>query len=94
MKYLKQIAYVLLLIGGLNWGVYGIARYDVVDALFGSIPMIAGIIYVLVGLSAVYIIINKYILCTCHKDACCCDQKTCDECTSCKVEETLEIKTE
>lgn len=94
MKYLKQIAYVLLLIGGLNWGVYGIARYDVVDAIFGQIPMIAGIIYVLVGLSAVYIIINRYILCTCHKESCCCDEKSSHECTSCKIEEVPKIKTE
>lgn len=93
MKYLKQIAYVLLLIGGLNWGLYGIARYDLINILFGSVPMIAGILYVLVGLSAVYIIINRYILCDCHKHSCC-DKKNCHDCASCKVEETPEIKTE
>jgi len=71
MKYLKQIAYVLLIIGGLNWGVYGVSGYDLVDVLLGSIPMIANIVYVLVGLSALYVILNRFSLCSCG------------DCTSC-----------
>lgn len=69
MKYLKQVTYIFLIIGGLNWGIYGIAKYDVIDVLFGNLPMIANIIYVLVGLSAVYVILNKYVLCDCSN--CC-----------------------
>jgi uncharacterized membrane protein YuzA (DUF378 family) len=84
MKYIKQTAYILLIIGGLNWGVYGVSGRDLVDVLFGSIPMIAGIIYVLVGLSALYIILNRFSFCTCscegcshsEKDTCCTPQKT------------------
>lgn len=97
MKYLKQIAYALLLIGGLNWGIYGISQYDLVEVIFGRLPMIAGIIYVLVGLSAVYVIINRYVLCDSHKESCCDEKKDCkdcDECSSFKVEETCQIKTE
>jgi uncharacterized membrane protein YuzA (DUF378 family) len=63
MKYLKHIAFILLLIGGLNWGIYGLAGFDLVEVLFGGVPVIARLVYVLVGLSAVYIILNKYVLC-------------------------------
>jgi uncharacterized membrane protein YuzA (DUF378 family) len=73
MKYLKQIAYVLLLIGGINWGVYGVSGYDVVEVLFGQIPMIANLIYVFVGLSAFYMIISRFTFCECKT----CDSKTC-----------------
>lgn len=78
MKYLKQIAYVLLIIGGINWGVYGVSGYDLVHVLLGGIPMLANIIYVLVGLSAVYILLNRYVLCgCCHScsDSNCCPTK-------------------
>lgn len=81
MKYLKQITYVLLLIGGINWGVYGLSGYDVVNILLGSIPMIANIVYVLVGLSAVYILLNKYGLCACEHRECsngCCKDDVCN----------------
>lgn len=73
MKYLKQIAYVLLLIGGINWGVYGVSGYNVVDVLLGQIPMIANLVYVFVGLSALYIILSRFTLCDCKT----CDSKTC-----------------
>lgn len=72
MKYLKNIAFVLLLIGGLNWGVYGVSGYDLVNVLLGSIPMLANVVYVLVGLSALYIIIARFALCSCD---CCCSKK-------------------
>lgn len=70
MKYLKQITYVLVLIGALNWGVYGVLGFDLVGVVFGSIPMIARIVYVLVGLSALYILISRFTLCSCRG---CCD---------------------
>lgn len=77
MKYLKQIAYVLLLVGGINWGVYGVSGYDVVGVLFGQIPMIANLVYVLVGLSALYIILSRFTLCECKKCACACADSKC-----------------
>ncbi len=53
---LDIIALILLIIGGLNWGLVGLAGYNIVDSILGgtSIDMI---IYVLVGLAAVYILI-------------------------------------
>lgn len=71
MKFLKYTAYSLLLIGGLNWGMYGLSSRDLVDMLFGQIPVIARIVYVLVGLSALYIIFNRFTFCSCDYTCAC-----------------------
>ncbi len=77
MKILKKIAYVLLIIGGLNWGIYGLSSYDLVHVLFNSVPMIASLIYVLIGISAVYILVCRLTLCSCCKsdEGCECEIK-------------------
>jgi uncharacterized protein len=54
MKSVDVIAAVLLVVGGLNWGLVGAFEFDLVAALFGPMSPIARIVYVLVGLSAVY----------------------------------------
>lgn len=46
---------VLLIIGGLNWLLVGLFNYNLVDAIFSSVPVIARIIYVIVGLAAIYV---------------------------------------
>ena len=71
MKVLHMIAFVLLIIGGLNWGLMGIgyfanANWNVVNLLLGSWPSVESIVYILVGLSAVWLGIT-------HKGDC----KTC-----------------
>ncbi|MBW3022656.1 DUF378 domain-containing protein [Candidatus Woesearchaeota archaeon] len=53
---LDVIALVLVIIGGLNWGLVGLFNLDLVQAIFGSIPVLAKIVYILVGLSALYMI--------------------------------------
>lgn len=59
---LDTIALVLVLIGGLNWGLIAInSNWDVVNMLLGSMPTIARIVYGLVGLSAVLIAYKKYV---------------------------------
>jgi len=56
MKNLKMVAMVLLVVGGLNWGIMGLTGgTNVVWALFGSWPMLVNVIYILVGLSALYL---------------------------------------
>lgn len=50
------IALVLLVVGGLNWGLVGLFSFDLVEAILGSIPVLQRIVYLLVGLSAVYTI--------------------------------------
>jgi uncharacterized membrane protein YuzA (DUF378 family) len=56
-KSLNVVTAVLLLIGGLNWGLVGLFHYNLVDGIFGSLPILTRIIYTMVGLSAIYEIV-------------------------------------
>ena len=51
---LDWIAFILMLIGGLNWGLIGLFKFDVVAAIFGATSVVTAIVYILVGLSALY----------------------------------------
>jgi len=50
------IALILLVIGGLNWGLVGLWNYDLVSAIFGAGSVVANVVYILVGLSALWTI--------------------------------------
>lgn len=54
MKALEWIPMALLIIGGLNWGLVGLFNTDLVATLFGTGSALSRIIYILVGLSALY----------------------------------------
>jgi uncharacterized protein len=58
MKTLDVIAAVLLVVGGLNWGLVGVAHFDLVAAIFGmkfgETSALSSVVYALVGLSALY----------------------------------------
>ena len=58
MRTLDVIVAVLLVVGGLNWGLVGLFDFDLVETLFSSIPVVQKTVYVLVGLSAIYQIIG------------------------------------
>ena len=57
MRIVNVITLVLLIVGGLNWGLVGLFRFDLVAALFGEMSALSRIIYAFVGLSALYQII-------------------------------------
>lgn len=49
------IAMILLIVGGINWGLVGLAQFDLVAAIFGGQEsMLSRIVYILVGLAALY----------------------------------------
>tara|TARA_B100001996_G_scaffold381378_1_gene370680 strand:+ start:1228 stop:1437 length:210 start_codon:yes stop_codon:yes gene_type:complete len=58
MRNLDVLAAVLLVIGGLNWGLVGLVNFNLVDFLFSTMPVVKTTVYALVGLSAVYQIIG------------------------------------
>lgn len=65
------IAYIIVIIGGLTWGLVGIFNFNLVEAIFGIYPSIATIIvYILVLLATIWLIISpiithgKYYLCS------------------------------
>jgi len=51
------VAVILLLVGGLNWGLVGLFKFDLIASIFGEMSVVSRVIYVLVGLSAVYRIV-------------------------------------
>jgi hypothetical protein len=51
---LDWIALILIIVGGLNWGLVGAFKFNLVSAIFGDMSIIARIVYILVGLSAIY----------------------------------------
>ena len=52
---LDWITVILVIVGGLNWGLVGIFKFDLVAAIFGEMGIISRIVYTLVGLSAIYL---------------------------------------
>lgn len=54
MKSLSIITLAVVIVGGLNWGLVGALNFDLVAALFGAGSALSRIVYVLVGLSAVW----------------------------------------
>lgn len=52
MKAVHVIAWILLVIGGLNWLLIGIGGWNVVDMVFGADSTLSTIVYILVGISA------------------------------------------
>lgn len=47
------ISLILLIIGGLNWGLVGLADFDLVAAIFGQGSMLSRIVYIIVGIAAI-----------------------------------------
>lgn len=55
MRFLDVLAAVLLVVGGLNWGLVGFFQFDLVAAIFGGqSAILSRAVYALVGLSALY----------------------------------------
>ncbi|NBB95220.1 MAG: DUF378 domain-containing protein [Planctomycetes bacterium] len=58
MKALNIITLALIIVGGLNWALVGAARFDLVAFItgtgFGSVNIVSRLVYLLVGLSAIY----------------------------------------
>ena len=54
MRILNIVCLALVIIGGLNWGLIGLFNFNLVAAIFGVGTIMTNIIYLLVGLAAIY----------------------------------------
>lgn len=63
MKSLHMVTFILLVVGGLNWLLYGLLGWEIGSLVGGMESAIAKIIYILVGLSAIYELVT-------HKSGC------------------------
>jgi uncharacterized membrane protein YuzA (DUF378 family) len=64
MSTLDYLAMALLIVGGLNWAAVGLANVDVVASIFGEASPVTRLIYVLVGMAALYSIFTTAKLAT------------------------------
>lgn len=57
LNIIDWLALVLVIVGGLNWGLVGIFNFDLVAAILGDMSVLSRAVYALVGLAAVYTIV-------------------------------------
>ncbi len=58
-KTLWGIAFALVVIGAVNWGLVGLAQFDLVATLFGAGTSLSRIVYSLVGLAGVLLVVTE-----------------------------------
>lgn len=56
LNVMDLIAFILVIVGAINWGLIALFKLNLVTAILGSIPVLVTIVYVLVGLAGVYCI--------------------------------------
>ena len=60
MRYLNALALLLVIVGGVNWLLVGIAKFDLVAKItgnsFGTTSALSSIVYILVGVAAVWLV--------------------------------------
>ena len=55
---ITTIATILASIGALNWGLIGLLNFNLVSFLFGDLSMITRLVYILVGISGLYLMLT------------------------------------
>lgn len=60
MRILKIIAYFLVIIGALNWGLVGLFNFNLVNAILGDMTVLSRIVYILVGVAAIISLATSY----------------------------------
>jgi uncharacterized protein len=60
MRIVNSVTLVLLIVGGLNWGLVGLFGFDLVAALFGEMSALSRIVYTVVGASALWQLIPLF----------------------------------
>ena len=53
----------LLIIGGLNWGLIGLGDWNLVNMIFGGIPWLETLVYILVGIAAIGMLAKQFGWC-------------------------------
>ncbi len=54
------VSYILVIIGAINWGLFGSLRYDLVDSIFVAESTMATVIYTLIGLAGLWVLYDLY----------------------------------
>lgn len=59
MKWINTLAMVLLVFGGLNWGLVGVADFNIIMWVFIAMPKVQHLIYILIGIAAIWKIVVR-----------------------------------
>ncbi|MBM3281403.1 MAG: DUF378 domain-containing protein [Candidatus Harrisonbacteria bacterium] len=60
MGALGWIAFILVIVGGLNWGLVGAFDFNLVTSIFGTMSLASRVVFGLVGLSAIYMLVTAF----------------------------------
>jgi uncharacterized protein len=60
IKTLDWIAIVIVIIGGLNWGLIAFFGYDLIAGVFGDVPGFMRVLYTIVGIAAIYLAVISF----------------------------------
>ena len=60
MTWITKTCLLLMVIGGLNWGLVGLFDFDLVAFLFGPMTMLSRVVYILVGLASIWAGVDYY----------------------------------
>ena len=55
LNIMDWVALTLVIVGGLNWGLVGAFSFNLVETIFGGMSAVSQIVYILVGVSAIYV---------------------------------------
>ena len=58
LRVIDWLALLFVIIGGLNWAMYGLFNFDLVAFIFGPMTLLSRVVYVIVGLAAIYLIFS------------------------------------
>lgn len=58
MKAVHVVSFALVVVGAVNWGLVGLFNFNLVELVFGAVPWLERLIYVLVGVAGVVLIVT------------------------------------
>lgn len=61
MKWVELVATLLVVVGAVNWGLIGLLNLDLVNTLVGAWPMVVKVVYILVGLSGLWLLYDWWM---------------------------------
>ncbi len=61
MKWVETVGMLLVIVGALNWGLWGLLNLNVVEMLLGAWPTVVKVVYILVGLAGLWLLYDWYV---------------------------------
>lgn len=61
-KLINQIALILVILGGLNWGIIGLVDSNIIKILFSTFPLLERSIYIIVGIASLWVAYTSFVL--------------------------------